>query len=508
METIVSRNPLSGEVLGEVPIFSRERVLEEMERVRLVQREWAELSVEERVRYLERLGEVLVRRRDELAGWISRENGKPALEALLAEIFTLLGDIEFLVSRAPSLLASRRVSHRVMKTVQSEVWFEPYGVVGIISPWNYPFFLSFAPALSALVAGNGVMIKPSEFTPLCVSRIPELCREAGIPEGLVVVLTGDGSTGEALLEARPDRVCFTGSVSTGRKVASRCGELLIPVTLELGGKDPMIVLEDAPLERAVNCALWSGFSNAGQICASTERIYVRREVASVFARRLAEAVNGLRLAKVGEVEFDVGPISNERQFEVIRRQVEEAKAAGVEVLAGGEGECPFFVPTVLWDPSEELLVLREETFGPVVSVIPVEDDEEALELANRSSYGLTASVWSGDLERARSLARRLEAGAVYINEALSPSGAAELSWGGVKGSGFGKTRGEDGLFSMVRKKYVSRDLTGMSTAPHWYPYTEEKYRRFSELVEDLYGGNIFRRLLGFFKFVWLTFRGE
>lgn len=506
-DKVVSKNPATGEVLGEVPIMGEEEVRQVVEKAREAQREWAKRSPSERAETMRSLKQQILKRKDEIVKVLSSETGKPPIEALTGEIFTVLEALDYAIRKGPGLLKPHKVSHHLMKTYRTHVHYEPHGVLGMITPWNYPFLLSFGPALSALIAGNAVVIKPSEFTPLSVLEITKTFEGLDFPKGLLSVVTGYGPTGEALIRSGVNKVSFTGSVPTGRKVASLCGELLIPVSLELGGKDPMIVLEDAPLERAVQGAVWGGFCNTGQICASVERIYVEEGVYDHFVHSLKEEVKKLRQGGEDPYESDLGPMNNDRQFQIVDSQVKDALAKGARALVGGEGKAPYFKPTVLEGVTPEMDIYEKETFGPAINLFKVKSADEAVKLANDSPFGLTASVWTQDSERARAMAHQLNFGFIFVNDHLGPSGAGETAWGGFKDSGFGKTRGAEGIMEMVKVQYVSADTTGTNTAPYWYPYTKEKYDRFCEVLDQLYGGGFFSRLMGMLKLTWLTFRG-
>ena len=507
---ILSRNPATGESLGEVEIWSEEGVFEAIERARSAQEAWGTASMRERLATIRNVKNVIIERRDEIATHVSRETGKARFEGMTSEVFPVADCADYYLRKARSILETRRVPHRILKTTRSYKAFVPYGVVGIITPWNYPFFLTMGPALSALVAGNAVINKPSEFTPLTGDLIDSIFRQAGLPEGLFQVVHGYGATGAALITGEVDKISFTGSVATGRKVAAQAGERLIPVTLELGGKDPMIVLEDAPLEQATSCAVWGAFCNSGQICASIERVFVIEEVADEFLEKVLAKTKELRQGVDSDFGIDVGAMQNDQQLQIVQRHVEEAREQGARIEIGG-GKLQdmedglFFEPTILTGVRPEMCVASEETFGPVLPILRVKDEEEAIRLANDSDFGLTASVWSVDDRRARRVARRLHFGAVYVNDTLAPSSASEIGWGGFKASGFGKTRGPEGLLEMVCTKHISIDALrvkkglGMKHMPYWFPYSEDKYRRFSTLVRDLFSDNWFRRRLGILR---------
>jgi succinate-semialdehyde dehydrogenase/glutarate-semialdehyde dehydrogenase len=490
--SIPAVDPATGESLGDVAVVAPDQVTEALRRARASQRDWGSRSVAERVRAMRPVLELLVERRDDVAELISRETGKPRFEALVAEVIPTLDLLDYYLRNAEQILAPESLKHRLLLTARSTVHHEPYGVVGLITPWNYPFFLTAGIGLSALIAGNAVLNKPSEFTPLVGLEVEKLIRDSGLPPALYQCLPGYGATGQAIVEAGCDKISFTGSVATGRRVAAACGERLIPVSLELGGKDPAIVLADADLDRAVPALTWGAFTNNGQVCASIERIYVQDQIAHEFSARLVDHVRRLRQGPDRAYDVDQGPMVNRMQYEKVKQQVDDAVAAGAKVLIGGQGREGegekggyYYEATVISETRPDMSVQREETFGPVVTVVPVSGEEEAVKLANDSPYGLTASVWTRDATRGERMARRLHFGSVFVNEALVPSGAGEAPWGGVKDSGFGKTRGPYGLLEMSRIKHVSRDKFGKA-APVWFPYSKAKYRTISDFVPCLF----------------------
>ena len=377
----------------------------------------------------------------------------------------------------------------LLRTKKLLMTYRPLGVVGVITPWNGPFILSLNPTVQALMAGNAVIVKPSEVTPFSGKLVARLFGEAGLPENVLQVIEGDGETGAALVEAGVDKISFTGSVATGRKVGEACGRNLIPCTLELGGKDPMIVCADADLERAAGGAVFGSFMNTGQYCCSTERVYVVESVADEFTRRVLEKTMALRQGKEGE--FDLGPMIWPQQLQVIDRQMEDAVKKGAKVLCGGKRNLAlgdlFYEPTVLTQVSHDMLVMTEETFGPILPIVRVKDEEEAIRLANDSSYGLAANVWTRDNEKAIALARRIDSGSICVNDCAVTYGAHEAPFGGRKSSGVGQVNGETGLRGYAFATPVILDRFNLKEEHIWYPYTKDKTKILQRIIRWVWG---------------------
>jgi succinate-semialdehyde dehydrogenase/glutarate-semialdehyde dehydrogenase len=412
------------------------------------------------------------------------------VEALTSEVLPLANLMDYFARKSARFLRDETFSLSLLRYKRSRISYEPLGVVGIISPWNYPLSIPMGSAVMALMAGNAVVLKPSEFTPGIGLKIAALFREAGLPENLVQVVTGDGQTGAALVESGLDKLVFTGNAKTGRAIAEAAARRLLPCVLELSGKDAMIVCADAPFERTVTGAVWGAFTNCGQACASVERLYVVAAIAERFVRAVVEKTKSLRVGPGHEDESDVGPLANARQLGLVIEHVQDAVAQGAKVLTGGKRidslRGHFFEPTVLADVQPSMRVMQEETFGPVLPIQVVNDEEEAIREANRSRFGLLASVWTRDNCRGRELARRLEAGTVILNDALYTHGACETPWFGVKQSGWGVLHSRHGLREFVRMKHVNWDLLPLRSDPWWFPYSVWKRRQFERLLEALH----------------------
>ncbi|HEX6189311.1 MAG TPA: aldehyde dehydrogenase family protein [Pyrinomonadaceae bacterium] len=524
---IVSRDPATGEEIGRVPLTLPEEVARAVGRARAAQKAWAAQSFGDRGRIMMHARKIILKELEEIALLIARETGKPASEAVAMELTPSLDLMQYFARKTGTLLERERIQIGLYGLMgrMSYVVYKPVGVIGIISPWNFPWATPMAEVVMALMAGNAVVLKPSELTPLTALKIKHVLTRAGLPNDLLQVVTGDGSTGAALIGAGVDKIMFTGSVATGRRVAEAAANYLIPVVMELGGKDPMIVLEDANIENAARGAIWGAFANCGQSCSSVERCYVHESIAEKFTQAVVAETKRLKLgtrtsgapagetpaypdagtrtsgAPAGETPAypDLGPMISEQQLRVVERHVYEATARGAVALTGGERvpdvPGPFFPPTVLTNVNHEMEIMREETFGPVLPIMTFKTDDEAVRLANDSDFGLTASVWTNDLARGRALAERIDAGTVTVNEVLYTHAIAQTPWGGVKHSGFGRTHGRAGLLELVNAQHIHVNRFPSIPDVWWFNYTPDAGKLFRALARRFASGSIFQMLL-------------
>lgn len=500
--SITSVNPATGEALRELPCADQEQVGSAVDRARNAQPIWFDIGLKRRLAAVREFQGALHARKSEIAAAITREAGKPYTEALVTEVLVVLDAARFLIDHAWRLLRDEPLPHGNLATKlkRGRLVREPHGVIGIISPWNYPFSIPATEALAALVAGNAVVLKPSELTPLVALELGSLLHAAGVPKDVFQLVIGEGATGAALIQSPIDKLVFTGSVATGRKIASATADRLLPAVLELGGKDSMVVLNDADVDVVSTAAVWGAFVNAGQACLSVERCYVHRSLYEPFSRACAEKTKRLRVGNGMDPEIDIGPMIFEKQLKIVESHVEDAKARGARVLAGG-ARLPqlgqnFYAPTVLADVTHEMRIMREETFGPVLPIMAFDDDDEAVRLANDSEYGLAASVWTRDSRRGEQVARRIHAGTVMINDVISCFGISEAPHGGVKASGIGRAHGKFGLEEMVRTKYLDTDLMPGTKKLWWHGYGESFRRQMEGFLDMQFGRSLSTRLRG------------
>ncbi|HEX3605849.1 MAG TPA: aldehyde dehydrogenase family protein [Candidatus Dormibacteraeota bacterium] len=444
--TFESLDPATGQLVGRFPVDGPAEVAAVVERARAAAAWWGALEFGERARRLRALKAIIARRAEELGALVHRENGKPRTDAFL-EIMLAIDHLEWAARNAPRVLGRRRVRAGLLAANQAaSVEYLPLGVIGVIGPWNYPVYTPMGSISYALAAGNAVVFKPSEYTPAIGRWLADAATEA-IPEYPVLqVITGAGETGAALCASGVDKLAFTGSARTGRRVMAACAETLTPVLLELGGNDAMIVDEDADLDQAANAAVWGALQNAGQACISVERVYVVTAVHDSFVSRVVELAGKVRTGT------DIGPITMPGQLDIISRHLGDAFDRGARAVVGGPGavHAPFVDPVVLVDVPRDALILREETFGPTLPIVRVRDADEAVRLANDTRYGLGSVVFAK--RRGLELARRLRAGMTSVNAVIAYAAVPSLPFGGVGDSGFGRIHGDDGLREFSRAK--------------------------------------------------------
>jgi succinate-semialdehyde dehydrogenase/glutarate-semialdehyde dehydrogenase len=531
---LISTDPATGEEVGRVRIDSAEDVQATVGRSREVFHRWKTTSFAERKALVMRAREVILADIDGIAKLISAESGKPFGEAISMEIAPVLDLMQWIARGAEKMLKPKRVGIGLYGLLgrSSKIIYKPYGVVGIIPAWNYPFSIPLGEAAMAVMAGNSVVIKPSELTPLVGGKIGEIFDKAGAPEGLVQIVHGASETGAALVDAGPEKIMFTGSVATGKKIAKAAAENLTSTVLELGGKDPMIVFDDANLELAAGAAVWGAFCNAGQSCSSVERLYVHESVAEKLTALIVEKTKQLKQGRGDAEDISIGPMSSERQLKIVEDHVAAFREAGAMIEIGGRsGDTPvpvsvastrtgvdnsessrdtdgfaggtgdwdksvpsplFYPPTVITGATNEMRPMREETFGPTLPIATFKTEEEAIRLANDSEFGLTASVWTRDYARGRRVAEQIEAGSVCINEVLYTHGIGQTPWGGFKNSGRGRTHGIEGLMELVQPQHIHTNRIAILPNAWWMPYTPTAVETFRGFATKFASGSLMK----------------
>ena len=469
------------------------------EQARQARREIVDWPLEKRLEIIAKLKAVIIDRQALILDRIQQETGKSRIDALTAEIFGTLDHLDYLGKQSRRVLADRKVpTPLALMGKKSRIYFEPLGTALIISPWNYPFYQAIVPITLAFAVGNAVVYKPSHLTPLA-GLVEELLAAADFRPGWVQVVYGRGAeVGDALIGARPDKIFFIGSARTGQQIMQRAARHLIPVELEMGGKDPMIVFEDADIERAAAGAVWGAFTNTGQSCTSVEKVLVHESIAEAFTAAVVRRTRQLIQATDHDGRADIGPMTSPAQVKVVAAQIADAKAKGARLLTGTEwdGQSALVPPMVVVGVTPQMLLEQEETFGPVMPIATFNADQEAVDLANTGPFGLSASVWSADLARAERAARAIVTGNVSINNVMLTEGNHALPFGGAKKSGIGRYKGEFGFYCFANIKSILIDANSAKMEANWFPYTPRKLDLFTRLTTGLYSPGWFSLVKG------------
>ena len=494
-ERLSSYNPATNDLVGTVPIHGQAEVDAAVARARVAAARWGALSFAARAEELTAFRKALAARSDEVAELLHLENGKPDLEAL-TEVMMALGHIQHATACAEGAMAPRRVSSGLLANFRATISYHPLGVVGVIGPWNYPLFTPMGSIAYALAAGNAVVWKPSELTPLIAVKVAEIAAKAFAVSDLLQVVTGAGATGAALAKSAVDKIAFTGSPGTGRRVMMAAAERLTPVLLELGGKDPMIVADDADLPKAAEACVYGALTNAGQACISVERVYVAEPVHDKF---VDEVVKQVRALKVGGDDGDLGAMTSSAQIAIVKDHLEDAVAKGAKVLTGGPAAITgsYIQPTVLTDVDHRMKVMSDETFGPVIPIKRVGSLDEAVRLANDTRYGLGSSVFAG--KGARALADKLRAGMTSINSVMSFAGIPSLPFGGIGDSGFGRIHGDEGIREFTRIKSTAEQVMALPVNMMSFRQPKDAPKRLRGMIKQLYGDGVLAKATDWFR---------
>ena len=474
----------------------KEDIAQVMTNAKIAQAQWKKTSLKDRAALIHRVADVVIQQQDLIMEVVMRETGKPIQEAMSMEVFSAVDSLVFYANRAEKWLSNKKIKmHGPMKFLKKTIiTYKPRGVVAVITPWNGPFILSINPVIQAILCGNSVVVKPSEVTPMSGALVQEIFALADAPMHLVQTLIGDGETGAELINQGPDKVSFTGSVATGKKIAAKCGEMLIPFSLELGGKDAMIVCSDADIKDAASGAVMGSCMNAGQYCCGTERIYVMADIYDEFVKEVVSITKSL--IQTNDCKGDVGPTFWDKQIDIIEDHVNDAIAKGAKVLAGGKRNPAFkglyFEPTVLVEVTHEMKIMKDETFGPIISIMKVESEDEALMLANQSHFGLNGNVWTKDLIKGQKIASSMETGACSVNDMAMSYGVNEVPFGGVKNSGLGVVNGKEGLLGYAHAMPI---IIGKKSASA-YPYTDKSLEQLKGALKIFWGNKLVRKIFG------------
>lgn len=492
LKTITSVNPANFEVLGEVEIFDTPKVFETVEKAKKASIFWSTLPWEERAKYIIKAKDYILKNLDSIAELITKENGKPLVEAITAELLPVLELMTHYAKNKEEILTREEINlgKWAFLNKSSYLEYQPLGVIAIISPWNYPFSIPMGQVVTALITGNTVVLKPSEQTPLIGLEIYNIFKNVGLPDDVLNVITGFGKTGADIIEARVNKVIFTGSVATGKKIMAKASENLTPVVLELGGKDPMIVFKDINMDIVSSGAVWGAFTNSGQVCASVERLYVHENIADEFIYEVAKKTKKLKQGFGLDKSNDLGAMISLEQMGIVSDHIDDAVKRGAKIITGGKRnpnfEGFFFEPTILTKVDHSFKIVAEETFGPILPIMTFKTEEEAIKLANDSKYALTASIWTNNISKAKKMASKIEAGTVSINDCLTSFALCQTPWGGPKDSGIGRTHGKIGLMEFLNPKHIHVDKNNQMKKFWWFGYDSARFDMTKRAMKVLY----------------------
>lgn len=484
---IINKSPLDNQIFGEYKISDDNDIKAAFSKARKAQKIWSKTSLKQRSKVLKALRQAITADIDELVDLISKDSGKTNLEALMADIYPSLELIKYYEKKVNKFLAPEKRSTPLTAPGNTAyVEYQPLGVVAVISPWNYPFQLAINPAITAIAAGNAVILKPSEITPAVGQYVGDIINSIDdVPDDLIQVMHGYGETGAKIIETRPDKIFFTGSVETGKKIMEAASQKLIPVELELGGKDPMIVFNDSNLIRAAKAAVYGGFANTGQLCVSVERLYVQEDVAEEFIELIKKEAGKIRFTR-DPASGDIGPFTHPDQERKVEEQLNKALDSGAKILYDGRSDSQPG-PVIIGNVNHQMEIASKETFGPVIPVIKFNDMDEAIELANDSEYGLNSSIWTKDIDKGKRVASSLVTGNCMINDLIKNVGNPDLPFGGIKNSGIGRYHGPEGLRSFTNQKSIMINNSNKNSEINWFPYNDKTYQGLKDFLEVNFG---------------------
>lgn len=500
MSEIFMVNPATGEKIGVKKGWTANDVKNAYKKARDKAGFFRTTSVDWRINEIRKIKRYIVDHMESIVEELAKDLGKTKSEALLMELFPVLDSIKYYEKHATDILADKKIrTPLALMGKKSYVFYQPLGTVLIIAPWNFPFTLSLIPIVTAVLAGNTVIYKPAERATYSGMLIEDILKKCGFEPGVITVVYGKSSEiGDALIEGRPDKIFLTGSMATGKIIMEKAAKYLIPVELELGGKDPMIVFNDANIERAANAATWGSLLNCGQACVALERIYVQDTVYDLFVKKVVANVKKVKQGWDTRGDVDIGAVASEEQIKLIEDHVNDAVARGAKIVYGGTRKkgTLFFEPTVLVNVDHSMKIMKEETFGPVICIMKFTDEQEAIHYANDSSYGLNASVWTQDKEKAIRVSKEIVAGGIAINNALTASANFALPFGGAKQSGVGRYHGPYGLYAFSNIKAVMIEKGTKNQDINWYPFRKDKFERFLTTFKSLFSDTTTGKMKG------------
>ncbi len=500
---LINKNPVTKKEISRHKVAGDNEIKNSFVSAYKSQKKWQELKLKDRLIFLGELQQNIVDNTEKIIDTVYKDTGKKPQETLTADILPVLRMLRYYKKNAAKILKrQKRNTPLLAPGSTSYVEYFPRGIIAIISPWNYPFQLTAIPAITALTAGNAVVIKPSELTPLTGKLLENIFNSLdSLPENLVNVFQGGGGVGSKMIENKPDMIFFTGSVETGRKVMKQAAEYTIPVELELGGKDPMLVLKDANIERAARAAAYGGFTNAGQLCVSVERVYVAEEIYENFLDILADHKDKIRWNR-SDRSGDYGPFIHPQQSKKVRKLVNDALSRGANLIGDmpSEDQSAYFPPLILTGVNEEMKIMQEEIFGPVLTLSTFSTEEEAINMANSSGFGLNASIFCSNVNKAKEIASKLETGNCIINDVLRNVANPELPFGGVKNSGTGRYHGPEGLKNFSNTRSIMINKSDNDRELNWFPFSEGIYQDMEDFIRNFYAeDSIFKVLTSGFK---------